>query len=46
MKFYNLSKGTILTYDDEYSKSILDEENNKYDIKIIPIWKWMLIEKL
>lgn len=41
LHFHRLNEGLILTMDEEGSEEVL-EENRSLQIKILPIWKWLL----
>jgi len=45
MRTYQLTTGLILTFDEEGLEE-MDEENQQVQIKILPIWKWLLGETL
>lgn len=44
MSAYSLNEGMILTEDEEFSEKISDKKGNFYVVKVMPVWKWLLIE--
>lgn len=44
MSLYKLKKGLILTLNEEGHESLV-VDGNRYEIQILPVWKWMLQDK-
>ncbi len=43
LETYSLKEGYILT-ENEYQSEVVDRNNKKYIIHIIPLWKWLITE--